>query len=105
MKTSFVSRGLVAALLALVVAIAPLSAQVQLPVQATFGNLIAALNNVNVQTGDILTFDLRNVLQNADIRVLNNALNNNHIEILSDIDDVIVAVNVLTGQIFVILLP
>ncbi len=77
---------------------------------------IAAL--VNVQTGDITVVDARNVLRNADIDVLNNALNNlnveilNNSEILSDIEisnilndlnvnveDVVVAVNVLGGTV------
>lgn len=88
--------------------------------QVGIGNLIAAL--VNVQTGDIVVLDARNVLRGADIDVLNNALNNLNVQILNDseilsdieitdilndlnvnVEDVVVLVNALGGA--VIFLP
>lgn len=94
--------------------------------QGAVGNVIAAL--VNVQADDVVVIDLRNVLRDADIRilnnVLNNALNNNNIELLSDIqiqdlidigainipidvnvEDVVVGVNVLGGTFVLFPLP
>ena len=96
--------------------------------QISFGNLISALNNVSVildnvdiiddvTVGDITVVDARNLLQGARINALNNALNNNNVEILNlrdvlndneiikdvlndadiDIDDVI-GVDVLNGR-------
>ena len=77
--------------------------------QATFGNLIAALNNVNVEINnlealnnltiqdvrvvnveDVLNGNNVNALNNNDVDVailqdfLNNSLNNNNVEILND---------------------
>jgi hypothetical protein len=63
--------------------------------QATFGNLIAALNNINVQIDRLsvlsdITADnfqvvnVENVLSGNNIQALNNALNNNNVEILTD---------------------
>jgi hypothetical protein len=83
----------VAVTLTLGLAAAPARAQVQ-EGQATFGNLIAALNNINVQIdnlevledveiGDITVVDASNLLQGARIRALNNALNRNNVEILN----------------------
>lgn len=125
-------KSLAAAVGALALFMVPLSAK---PVQTTFGNLIAALNNVNVQTGNVqvLVVDLSNVLRGANIEVLNRSLNNINIEVLrgADIDvveiqnvlnnlsidvnienilndlnvnveDVVVAINVLTGQVIVL---
>ncbi len=53
--------------------------------QGTAGNLIAALNNINVQTGDITVID-GDVLRNVNVVALNNALNRNNIELLSGAD-------------------
>ncbi len=98
--------------------------------QAAIGNLIAAL--VNAQVGDITIGDVdvtlvdaSNVLRGADINVLNNALNALNVQILNDsnviqnvlnnlnvqldldltLDDVIVAVDVLSGDLVVLVLP
>jgi hypothetical protein len=71
----------------------PARAQTQ-GVQATFGNLIAALNNINVQIddlqviddvtiGDVTVVDARNLLRGANINALNNALNRNEVNVLS----------------------
>jgi hypothetical protein len=59
--------------------------------QATFGNLIAALNNINVQidrlnvlsniTGDVRVVNVENVLSGNNIQALNNALNKNDVDI------------------------
>jgi hypothetical protein len=60
--------------------------------QVTFGNLIAALNNINVQLenihvledieiGDITVVDARNLLRGSNINALNNVLRNANIEI------------------------
>jgi hypothetical protein len=94
--------------------------------QATIGNLIAALNNVNVQTGDITVVD-GDILESVNVVALNNALNRNNIELFSgddadvvDLDvqnvlnnlnidvavsDVFVLVDVLSGEIVGIILP
>ena len=82
-----------AVILTLGLASTPARAQVQ-EGQATFGNLIAALNNINVQIdnlevledveiGDITVVDASDLLQGARIRALNNALNRNNVEILN----------------------
>ncbi len=87
--------------------------------QVGIGNLIAAL--VNVQAGDIVVLDARNVLRGADIDVLNNALNNLNVQILNDseilsnititdilndlsvtVEDVVVAVNALGGTVILV---
>lgn len=80
------------ALLLTAFTVAPASAQNNR--QATFGNLIAALNNINVQLdnveiidditiGDITLVDASNLLRNSNIRAFNNALNRNNVEILT----------------------
>ncbi len=72
--------------------VAPASAQNNQ--QGTFGNLIAALNNINVQLdnveiidditiGDITLVDASNLLRGSNIRAFNNALNRNNVEILT----------------------
>lgn len=69
--------------------------------QTTFGNLIAALNNIavnidelnalnDIQIGDITLVNVEDVLNGNNIVAFNNALNNNNIEILN-------LRNVLTG--------
>jgi hypothetical protein len=63
--------------------------------QATFGNLIAALNNINVQidrlnilsnltADEIRIVNVENVLSGNNIQALNNALNNNDVDVLRD---------------------
>ena len=60
--------------------------------QATFGNLIAALNNIAVNIdelnalndltiGDITLVDVDNLLSGNNVRALNNALNRNEVDI------------------------
>ncbi len=114
--------------IALGVASVPAQAQNQGNAQGTAGNLIAALNNINVQTGDITVID-GDVLENVNVRALNNALNRNNIELLSgadadlididvqnvlndlniedvvNVDDVFVLVDVLTLDVVGIILP
>ena len=62
--------------------------------QATFGNLIAALNNITVAIGelnalndltvqDVQLVDVDNVLNKNNVSALNNALNRNNVEILN----------------------
>lgn len=62
--------------------------------QATFGNLIAALNNIAVQINALNNVDVRNIditLVDIDdvtvnvrqVDILNNVLNNNNVEILN----------------------
>jgi hypothetical protein len=66
--------------------------------QQTFGNLIAALNNINVQIdrlnalndltiGDITLVNVEDVLNNSlnqnNVEILNRALNRNNVEILN----------------------
>jgi hypothetical protein len=63
--------------------------------QATFGNLIAALNNINVQIDRLsvlsdITADnfqvvnVEDVLSGNNIQALNNALNNNDVDVLTN---------------------
>ena len=63
--------------------------------QATFGNLIAALNNINVQIDRLsvlsdITADnfqvvnVEDVLSGNNVQALNNALNNNDVEVLTE---------------------
>ncbi len=60
--------------------------------QATFGNLIAALNNINVQIdrlnalndltiGDVNVVNVEDVLNGNNVQALNNALNRNDVDI------------------------
>jgi hypothetical protein len=136
---SLIPCSLMSVVLGFAIALTPVNAAAkQQNDQGNFGNLISALNNVNVQTGDVnvVAVDLSNVLRGANINALNNALNKNNIElftgadsdvvdiqdflngldidvniqnVLNDlsvtVDDVLVAVNVLTGQVFVLVLP
>lgn len=68
------------------IAMAPnASAQQQDVGQATFGNLIAALNNINAQVRALENVDIEDV----DVRVVNvedvqNNLNNNQVEVLNN---------------------
>jgi hypothetical protein len=59
--------------------------------QATFGNLIAALNNVSAQIQQVQALnnvnavdvvDVNNVASGNNVQVLNNALNNNNVNIV-----------------------
>jgi hypothetical protein len=67
------------------------SAQQQQVGQATFGNLIAALNNINAQVRALENVDVRevrvvsadNLARGANVEALNNALNRNNVEILN----------------------
>lgn len=68
--------------------------------QATFGNLIAALNNINVQIDEldalnnltvvalndltVTVVNVENVLNGNNVRAFNNALNENNVQILQD---------------------
>ncbi len=69
-------------------------AQQQTTRQATVGNLIAALNNISVEigqlnalnnltVGDVRLVNVDNVLNNNNVRAFNNALNRNNVEILN----------------------
>ena len=62
--------------------------------QATFGNLIAALNNIaveidelnalnNLEIEDVQVVNVEDVLSGNNIRALNNALNRNEVDILN----------------------
>ena|SRR5687768_10386340 len=62
--------------------------------QATVGNLIAALNNISVEIGelnalnnidisDVRVVDVDNVLNDNNVQAFNNALNRNNVEILN----------------------
>jgi hypothetical protein len=81
--------------LAAALVIAPTASPKQENRQATFGNLIAALNNINVQidrvnvlsnldADEIRIVNIENVLSGNNIQALNNALNNNDVDILRD---------------------
>jgi hypothetical protein len=67
------------------------SAQQQQVGQATFGNLIAALNNINAQVRALENVDVSevrvvsadNLARGANVEALNNALNRNNVEILN----------------------
>ena len=94
--------------------------------QGVLGNLIAALNNINVQTGDITVID-GDVLENVNVNALNNALNRNNIELFAgddadvldldvqnvlndlnidvDVSEVFVLVDVLSGDLIGIIVP
>jgi hypothetical protein len=66
-------------------------AQQQRVGQATFGNLIAALNNINAQVRALENVDISevrvvsadNLARGANVEALNNALNRNNVEILN----------------------
>ena len=78
---------------------APAMAQVNAPVQVTSGNLIAALNNVNVDIDNVVVRDvvdvnnntvnvnaLQNFLNRNDVDIdIENVLNNNNVEILNNL--------------------
>ena len=59
--------------------------------QATFGNLIAALNNINAQIralenvdiDEVRVVNVQNVLNKNNVNAFNNALNRNNVEILN----------------------
>lgn len=68
------------------------SAQQQQVEQITVGNLIAALNNINVNINDVQALNdltiadvrvvnVENVLNNNNVRAFNNALNRNQVDI------------------------
>jgi hypothetical protein len=69
-------------------------ASAQQSTQATFGNLIAALNNIAVQINnlqalndltvqDVQVVNVQNVLNNNNVEAFNNALNRNNVEIIT----------------------
>jgi hypothetical protein len=81
--------------LAAALVVAPTASPKQENRQATFGNLIAALNNINVQIDrvnvlsnldaeEIRIVNVENVLSGNNIQALNNALNNNDVDVLRD---------------------
>lgn len=83
------------AVLAAALAVAPTASAQPENRQATFGNLIAALNNINVQIDRLnvlsnITADnfqvvnVEDVLSGNNIQALNNALNRNDVTILQD---------------------
>ena len=104
----------------------PAQAQNNRAAQAVLGNLIAALNNINVQTGEITVID-GDVLENVNVVALNNALNRNNIELFTgddadvvdldiqnvlneleidvEVSDVFVLVDVLSGDLIGIIVP
>ena len=96
----------IAGALALGVAASPVQAQQGQGGQVTQGNLIAALNNINLQIdrlnalnnltiSDVRVVNVEDVLNNN--RVLNNSLNNNDVRILQDfLNDSLNNNNVLT---------
>ena len=62
--------------------------------QATFGNLIAALNNISVEIGELNALNnltvqdvkivyVRDLLNGNNVQALNNALNRNNVQILN----------------------
>jgi hypothetical protein len=73
--------------------ISPLQAEAQRQDvgQATFGNLIAALNNINAQVRALENVDINeirvvsadNLARGANVQALNNAVNRNNVEILN----------------------
>lgn len=76
-----------------VLAAAPAVSAQQNSEQATFGNLVAALNNISAQIdnlealNDLTVEDVRvvsadNLLRGANVEALNNALNRNNVEVL-----------------------
>jgi hypothetical protein len=83
---------LLTGVLAAALAVAPTAGSQPDNRQATFGNLIAALNNLNVQiqelnvlsnlTADEITIvNVENVLSGNNINALNNALNRNDVDV------------------------
>lgn len=83
------------AVLAAALLVAPTASPKQDNRQATFGNLIAALNNINLQidrlnvlsnldADQIRVVNVENVLSGNNIQALNNALNNNDVDVLRD---------------------
>ena len=66
---------------------APAMAQVNAPVQANAGNLIAVLNNVNVDIDEVRVVNVQDsvnnnrVLNNVDVDALQNFLNNNNVDV------------------------
>jgi hypothetical protein len=86
---------LLTGVLAIALAVAPTASAQPENRQATFGNLIAALNNINVQIDRLnvlsnITADnfqvvnVENVLSGNNIQALNNALNRNEVDILTN---------------------
>jgi hypothetical protein len=80
--------------LAAALIVAPTASPQQENRQANFGNLIAALNNINVQIdrlnvlsnitdSNVQVVNVEDVLSGNNIRALNNALNRNNVEILN----------------------
>ena len=67
---------------------APAMAQVNAPVQANAGNLIAVLNNVNVDIDNVVVRDVVDVNNNTvNVNALQNFLNRNDIDV--NIEDVL----------------
>lgn len=83
MKTRL-AAGLTAGAMMLAVA-SPAMAQVSNPVQANAGNLIAVLNNLNVDIDEVRVVNVDDSFNNNDIRVnvnaLQNFLNNNNVDL------------------------
>jgi hypothetical protein len=83
--------GLFVAFAVAVGAPAEAAAQQQQVGQATFGNLIAALNNINAQVRALENVDINeirvvsadNLARGANVEALNNALNRNNVQILN----------------------
>ena len=77
--------------LAAALVVAPTASPKQENRQATFGNLIAALNNINLQidrlnvlsniTGDVRVVNVEDVLNGNNIIALENVLNNNDVDV------------------------
>lgn len=86
MKTRL-AAGLTAGAMMLTVA-SPAMAQVNAPVQVNSGNLIAALNNVNVDIDNVVVRDVVDVNNNrVNVNALQNFLNRNDIDV--NIEDVL----------------
>lgn len=94
MRNASISMAALAALLLMFAVPSQVRAQDNTAGQATFGNLIAALNNVSVQINNLEALnniDVRrvrvvsadNLLRGANIEALNNALNRNEVEIVT----------------------
>ena len=93
------AAGLTAGALMLTVT-APAMAQVSTPVQVNAGNLIAALNNVNVDIDEVRVVNVEDSVNNNRVNVnalqnflnrnnvdvdIRNVLNNNNVEILNNL--------------------
>ena len=100
MKTRL-AAGLLAGAMMLTIT-APAIAQ-NVPIQVTAGNLIAALNNVNVNITDVVVHDVADVNNNTvNVNALQNFLNRNDVDVdirdLLNENDVEVLNNLVTVQ-------